>query len=875
MNAVTDTRKESVMPVPSTSTNTPDKTIIERPLIATVEDRHRKGFESGSWIWPAPHIQDTNEEGVSAQYYVRELEAGLTYKYGTDAHFVPYVIVDQGGEVIESQPRINKGGLKALRAAGFDVKITCLVADVDNPGHQAWTEELWAEALPKLAQLPANHLWYPSKKGLRILCPSRWTSPEDFERFVWKSWIDEIHGLGFGVDEACKDWTRHYRLPFVIRDGEIQKPSQGKCFWELCELRELPPAPPMPEPVITREPVQLEDTDRDAALMRAEAYVNGIRVPGCSKVGTGEGLCEKQFYAVVRACIQKYGLDDYDSTRLIEDWASGSPHGWTEKHITRAIKNARSGAKEELGHYLTKDNGRNMKADTGPIVGDENMGLSTIDEEAAIEKFLDGDAEVANDSTDSESEATPSEASWRKRLLRKKKGGPVKNVIANVITVLRYAPRWSGCLAWDQFSNTVVWKKEAPWRDNYLASRDVKRHSMWTDEDDIRFVDELNHAGIDVGKQTVIDAVKVVAKEDTTHAVREYLTGIEWDKTPRVERWLSEYMNVEDTEYSRKAGMWWLIQAVARAMDPGCIAKYVLCLEGEQDAGKSTALKLLANGWVMDSELDLRSKEAYMNIQGVWIVELAEGRVFGRANQAELKGFISPTHDRYIPKFENRAIKVPRQCVFALTINESSYLSDPTGAVRYWPVRVESEIDFEKLLRDRDQLWAEALQMYKDGVKPYPQTKEDKILFAEQAEQRRTELPYEVEVRDFVKGKSMVAIQEILDELEIKKDNPRIKAVRQDIINALTTLGWVQFPTVKWHAGKTQRVYVPKDAPKDVEARGVTIAEANALEALRTAGWKEEILPDGRRVMTQCDEDDDLPGVFDFSDSDDELLRNL
>ena len=49
--------------------------------------------------------------------------------------------------------------------------------------------------------------------------------------------------------------------------------------------------------------------------------------------------------------------------------------------------------------------------------------------------------------------------------------------------------------------------------------------------------------------------------------VQDYLNGLEWDGTPRLETCLP---GVEDSEYTRMASRKALVGAVARALSPGC-----------------------------------------------------------------------------------------------------------------------------------------------------------------------------------------------------------------------------------------------------------------------------------------------------------------
>src|SRR5256885_4362531 len=75
---------------------------------------------------------------------------------------------------------------------------------------------------------------------------------------------------------------------------------------------------------------------------------------------------------------------------------------------------------------------------------------------------------------------------------------------------------------------------------------------------------------------------------------------------------------------------------------------------------------------------------------------------------------MSRTADRFRPPYGMRLVESPRQCVFAGTVNHSTYLRDETGGRRFWPVAC-GRIDVEALARDRDQLWAEAKARFEAG----------------------------------------------------------------------------------------------------------------------------------------------------------------
>ena len=207
------------------------------------------------------------------------------------------------------------------------------------------------------------------------------------------------------------------------------------------------------------------------------------------------------------------------------------------------------------------------------------------------------------------------------------------------------------------------------------------------------------------------DSVRLVARDNAFHPVRDYIDSLKWDKTRRIPGWLSTYAGAEKSEYVDAVGRILLVAAIRRVRQPGCAFDTIVVLEGAQGTGKSTLIRKLAvrPEWFSDSvPLNGNSKEFIENSAGKWIIEASELASIRRADVQSLKGQITRKTDAARLAYGRMRTERPRQCIIVGSTNDSTYLADTTGNRRFLPVRC-GDICLDDLTPELiDQLWAEA-----------------------------------------------------------------------------------------------------------------------------------------------------------------------
>jgi predicted P-loop ATPase len=302
-------------------------------------------------------------------------------------------------------------------------------------------------------------------------------------------------------------------------------------------------------------------------------------------------------------------------------------------------------------------------------------------------------------------------------------GKPLSNT-ANFDAIFRGHSKYKDKLYFDYFNIKTMFY------DDKLKSH---RPQMDLDAIDAVIFLERKIGMKNVPKAKVEDAILSCAMSDTRSAPSEWLNSLEWDKTPRLHTLFTEYIkSTMDPEYLEAVSKNFLVSMVARIERPGCQVDNMVVLESrKQGTLKTSALRVLAgDDWYSSMTSRIGTKGFLEEIRGKWLIEMEELKCFKGAGTEEQKQAISSRSDTFRVSYGRHSADFKRQCVFVGTTNKDDYIDDDSGSRRFWPIKVDS-IDLPKLKQDREQLFAEAMELLANNYKYW--------VVPEEAQQRYTD----------------------------------------------------------------------------------------------------------------------------------------
>lgn len=599
--------------------------------------------------------------------------------------------------------------------------IICLDADFADP--DIWED--WGVCYGNAAALYSTHKHTPERPRLRLIVPlTRNVSPDEYQaigrRIAATLGIDQF-------DDTTYDARRLMHWPSTSVDGEyVYKTLDAELLdpdavlatyhnWR--DMSSWPTSSRVAEIAHKRATKQQDPLEKGGlvgAFCRAYSIEEAIEafVPAyapCDEPGRytyTEGSTAAGVIVYEHKFAYSHHATDPASEQLLNAWDLVRVHRFGELDAD-ADPDARASS---LPSYKAMSH------------------MAAEDPRVKMELLQQRTAEAMDDYAEPADTMEPDNA-WTAKLQITDKGA-LAQTIDNAVIILTNDPALKDSIAYNELTHYIVARKSLPWRK-------INGTSNWTDTDDAALRYYMERTYNLSGKDRIFDAVNVVAQANAFHPIRDYLNSCEWDGVKRVDTLLIDYFGAEDNVYTRAVTRKTLAAAVARVFRPGCKFDYILTLRGAQGIGKTTFFSKLGGDWFSNSFSTLQGKEAYEQVQGVWIVEIGELAGMRKSEVETIKLYISKQVDRFRAAYGRRVQDYPRQCIFIGTTNESQFLRDATGNRRWWivdtPGKPTRDVWDELTPEEVSQIWAEAVQIYKAGEPLYLNGEEARIALDVQA----------------------------------------------------------------------------------------------------------------------------------------------
>lgn len=291
---------------------------------------------------------------------------------------------------------------------------------------------------------------------------------------------------------------------------------------------------------------------------------------------------------------------------------------------------------------------------------------------------------------------------------KRTESGEIYPTIDNLYRALQRDDVCSARIAYDSFREEVV-----------ITS--VKNHALeWRLLLDNDYTLLQLHLERNVGfKPIAIDllrrAVQAVAYANSFDSAILWLEGLQWDGIARVNRFMCDYIKSESSAYAQAVSRYLWSALAGRVLVPGVKADMVPIWEGGQGRNKSSTLEALVPNSEYFLEVDLNEKEGELarKMRGKLIGEIKELRGLQTKDLESIKAFIDRRYEEWVPKYKEKSHRFARRLIFIATTNHKEILADETGNRRWLPIHVE-RADIVAIRRDRDQLWAEGRELFKE-----------------------------------------------------------------------------------------------------------------------------------------------------------------
>lgn len=349
-------------------------------------------------------------------------------------------------------------------------------------------------------------------------------------------------------------------------------------------------------------------------------------------------------------------------------------------------------------------------------------------------------------------------------LFEETKDGSLKTTsIKNIVLILKTDENLQGLFKFNEFTSEIDVVKDVKLETSIGILKIYK--GRYTDQVintvELYIESSKKYIGAVFKNQVIDQGVTNVAHMNTYNPVIEYMNKAYalWDKKHRLETYFVDYLGAPNEETTRLITTLWFMGAVAKAYNPKVKFDFVLDLVGGQGVGKTSLLQKTAPlGLYTDQFNTFSNKDDFEVMKNALIVNDDEMTASNDASFEEIKKFITMQQFEYRTAYAHKSDIFLKKFVIARTTNEIRHLKDRSGDRRFISIFANADKQKKSPITDLNdeyvqQVWGEAVWLYKNTKEPFMLDKHQRELLAENRKQFRYTSGLEDELNTVLENK--------------------------------------------------------------------------------------------------------------------------
>lgn len=396
-----------------------------------------------------------------------------------------------------------------------------------------------------------------------------------------------------------------------------------------------------------------------------------------------EGENGNDYTFQMAACGVDFGLNPYEIMEVMAEWNTNNIPPWADDELRVIINNAYKYAQNAKGkaaiqfEAFTADDASEFLTPPVPTL--------TETDEQIFEKLHPGCGMTY-------------------------RGESILATATNIRLIL-LSERYKGLFSWDMMKKKIILDRIPEWRGNKTNISTIMDDMDWRE---LR-IDLSIQSKLDVPNYLLEDGVYAMASARPFHPIRDWLNKLVWDGTPRFG------MMFGHGHYERTLAEIFTLAAVYRIFQPGYEFHHMLVLSGSQGIGKSMFVRVMGGEYTTALRSMPTDRKGQQELEGAWWIEFPEMSAVKKVDINAVKAFITLKEDTYIPMYGRSGVQTfPRIFIPVWTLNptELGFITDKENR-RFLIIELKRDINIKYIEKHRDQIYAEAMHMYKSGITPH------------------------------------------------------------------------------------------------------------------------------------------------------------